>query len=44
MSRLKRIAFVAPRFPEGATVGGAETLLKSLAVHAAGERMQECFR
>ncbi len=25
------IAFVAPRFPEGSTVGGAETLLKALA-------------
>lgn len=35
MSRANRIAFIAPRFPEGATVGGAETLLKSLAVCAA---------
>lgn len=30
-----KIAFVCPRYPAGATVGGAETLLKQLAVHAA---------
>ena len=30
----KRIAFVCPRFAEGATVGGAETLLKALAQQA----------
>lgn len=30
-----RLAFVAPRFAEGATVGGAETLLKALAQRAA---------
>lgn len=30
-----RIAFVCPRFSEGATVGGAETLLKALAVRCA---------
>ena len=35
MSRAERIAFVSPRFPEGATVGGAETLLKALATRAA---------
>jgi len=35
MSQAKRIAFVSPRFPEGATVGGAETLLKILALRAA---------
>ncbi len=34
----KRIAFVCPRFAEGATVGGAETLLKNLAERAAGGR------
>lgn len=28
------IAFVSPRFPEGATVGGAETLLRTLAGYA----------
>ena len=32
----QRIAFVAPRYPEGPTVGGAETLLKQLAIRAAG--------
>lgn len=31
----KRIAFVCPRFAEGGTVGGAETLLKNLADRAA---------
>ncbi len=30
-----RIAFVCPRFSEGATVGGAETLLKALAIRCA---------
>ncbi len=30
-----RIAFVCPRFAEGSTVGGAETLLKMLALRAA---------
>ena len=30
-----RIAFISPRFPEGGTVGGAETLLKALAVRCA---------
>ena len=35
MARADRIAFVAPRFAEGGTVGGAETLLKNLAEHAA---------
>ncbi len=28
-----KIAFVAPRFLEGPTIGGAETLLKQLAIH-----------
>jgi len=31
MSTLPRIAFVSPRFSEGPTVGGAETLLRQLA-------------
>jgi glycosyltransferase involved in cell wall biosynthesis len=35
VKKAERIAFVTPRFSEGATIGGAETLLKSLAVHAA---------
>lgn len=35
MSAAGRIAFVSPRFSEVATVGGAETLLKALALKAA---------
>ena len=35
MSRAERIAFVCPRFPEGGTVGGAETLLRNLAQQTA---------
>lgn len=35
MHSAQRIAFIAPRFSEGNTVGGAETLIKSLAVRAA---------
>lgn len=35
MPRSERIAFVCPRFSEGATIGGAETLLKALAVRCA---------
>ncbi len=35
MATAQRIAFVCPRFSEGATVGGAETLLKNLADRAA---------
>ena len=35
MSRAERIAFVCPRFAEGATVGGAETLLRWQAERAA---------
>lgn len=35
MPRAQRIAFVAPRFAEHGTVGGAETLLKALAERAA---------
>lgn len=32
MTATRRLAFVAPRFPESGTVGGAETLLKNLAL------------
>ena len=35
MSTARHIAFVSPRYPEGPAVGGAETMLKSLAVRAA---------
>ena len=34
MSKAQRIAVIGPRFPEGGTVGGAETLLKNLAERA----------
>ncbi len=40
MSTARRIAFVSPRFAEGGTVGGAETLLKNLAERAAGAGRQ----
>ncbi|MEI6970900.1 MAG: glycosyltransferase family 4 protein [bacterium] len=43
MSRAQRIAFIAPRFPEGATVGGAETLLKNLANCAAAAGREVSF-
>ncbi len=36
MARAERIAFVTPRFSEQATIGGAETLIKNLALRAAG--------
>ncbi len=35
MSRADRLAFVCPRWLEGGSAGGAETLLRALAVHAA---------
>ncbi len=35
MPRADRIAFVTPRFSEQATIGGAETLIKNLALRAA---------
>lgn len=35
MSKAMRIAIVSPRFAEGATVGGAETLLKNFALRLA---------
>jgi glycosyltransferase involved in cell wall biosynthesis len=34
MPTARRIAFVCPRFAEGSTVGGAETLLRALAMQA----------
>lgn len=34
MPSAHRLAFVSPRFAEGSTVGGAETLLKALAIQA----------
>ena len=37
MSRAERIAIVTPRFSEGGTVGGAETLLNQLAGRAAAD-------
>lgn len=43
MSDVKRIAFVCPRFAEGPTVGGAETLLKNLAVRAASAGLEVTF-
>ncbi|OVE75326.1 hypothetical protein BVX97_04995, partial [bacterium E08(2017)] len=36
MSTSRHIAFVCPRFAEGSTVGGAETLLKTLALKLSG--------
>ena len=39
----QHIAFVAPRFPEGATVGGAETLMKNLAIRLAGRGCRVTF-
>lgn len=43
MKRPKRLAFVCPRWPGGGAVGGAETLLRGLAVHAAGRGFQVDF-
>ena len=43
MPRADRIAFIAPRFAEGGTVGGAETLLKNLADHAAAAGRRVTF-
>jgi hypothetical protein len=39
----KKIAFVCPRYPEGGTVGGAETLLKNLAERASSAGMEVTF-
>ena len=43
MTNSNRIAFVCPRYAEGATVGGAETLLKSLAIRAASAGRKVTF-
>jgi glycosyltransferase involved in cell wall biosynthesis len=43
MSRADSIAFVCPRFSEQGTVGGAETLLKNLAEHAAAAGRRVTF-
>ncbi len=43
MARAARIAFLAPRFAEGATVGGAETLLLRLAERAAADGREVAF-
>lgn len=43
MASAQRIAFLCPRFSEGATVGGAETLLKNLADRAAAAGRQVTF-
>ncbi len=43
MAPAQRLAFVCPRFAEGATVGGAETLLKQLAIRAARAGRQVDF-
>ncbi len=42
-ARKQHIAFVAPRFPEGATVGGAETLMKNLAHRLAADGCRVTF-
>ncbi len=43
MSSLSHIAFVCPRFAEGATLGGAETLLRALALRLRGTGMSVTF-
>ncbi len=43
MPRAQRIAFICPRFSEIAIVGGAETLLRQLATHAAAEGRDVTF-
>ena len=43
MPTAQRLAFVAPRFAEGGTVGGAETLLKALAERCAAAGRQVDF-
>ena len=42
-SRIQHIAFVAPRFPEGATVGGAETLMRNLALRLTARNIRVTF-
>jgi glycosyltransferase involved in cell wall biosynthesis len=43
MTKAKRLAFICPRFAEGATVGGAETLLKNLALRAVADGRDVTF-
>lgn len=43
MPAAKRIAFVCPRFAEGGTVGGAETLIRALAAQAASAGREVVF-
>ena len=43
MPTAKNIAFISPRFSEQGTVGGAETLLKKLAEHAAAAGRKVTF-
>lgn len=43
MSRAQRIAFIAPRYSEQGTVGGAETLLKALAERCAAAGREVSF-
>ena len=43
MATAQRIAFVCPRFAEGATVGGAETLLREQALRAAAAGREVTF-
>ncbi|WP_448578499.1 glycosyltransferase family 4 protein [Thermosphaera sp.] len=43
MAAPRTIAFVSPRYPEGATVGGAETLLRRLAERLAARGAEVAF-
>ena len=43
MARAARIAFLAPRFAGGATIGGAETLLRRLAERAVADGREVTF-
>jgi len=43
MSELQHIAFVCPRFSDGQSAGGAETLMRQLAEHAAERGMRVTF-
>lgn len=43
MPRAERIAFLCPRFAEGPTVGGAETLLRNLAARTAADGRKTTF-
>ena len=41
--KAERVAFVCPRFADGPVVGGAETLLKNMAVRAAAAGREVTF-